>query len=129
VKIPPLIRVPLAVFAILAVMAFLARRQGPPVPQPAVTLSVGERGHLHGDGSSEQLVAADWHTFQAMVQAANTGNTSSQTELTSTGRVWLVPHGTPVQVLAVNGDAAQVRILSGELAGKSGWTAMAFVSP
>ena len=65
-------------------------------------------------------VAVNEGAYDRLVQLATANDTVGIQQLMTNGTVWLVQTGTRVQVIGTDWKRFEVRILSGELAGRSG---------
>jgi len=77
--------------------------------------------------TSETIVGVTQSDFNILIDAAVRKDSSMWLELIRQGRAFIVSAGTKVALLTVKLGVYQVRILSGPMAGFSGWLPREFV--
>lgn len=92
----------------------------------AGTVKVGDIGYLN-NGAKVVLGAVSEEAFDALIKAANAGDTEGYYLMVLQGRVLVIDAGTKVRVLDSSWGAKQVRILEGEYYGVAVWVAMEHV--
>lgn len=89
---------------------------GPPASPSVQALAIGQQGTIDVDLA---VVALDERSLEA-VAAAMTERTGTA-ELVGSGRAFLIPYGTRVEVMERGPKALRVRVLDGPRAGRDGW--------
>jgi hypothetical protein len=92
---------------------------GPPIE--------GQEGKITVSSGPVAIVAADAAAYDAQIADAQTTDTTGLQARLAQGRVFLVPKGTRVLILAVDGSRYQLRVLEGQHAGKTGFVPLTFV--
>lgn len=90
-------------------------------PTPAGNQTAGSDTKLVAPGLDNVPVAVDEKAYEAMMNAAAVKDDQGITNLILAGRVFTVSNSTKVQVISPGFLKAQVRILEGPKAGRSGW--------
>jgi hypothetical protein len=113
----------LAVLIVLLAWYTIAKpSQSRPVATP-VTSNVGQNGRLQNSQAPYVTVMPSQVGLAAVVRASAVGDNAGVTRAASSGVI--VPNGTPVQIIdrdtVENLPARQVRVLSGDYSGQTGW--------
>ena len=91
------------------------------------TLRLGEEGLL---GAQTEFVAVvvDSEALNEMLKHLENDDTTQFNSMLDRGKLFSVKGKTRVKVISIQSDAAQIEILDGDQAGKTGWTSTELIT-
>lgn len=96
-------------------------------PPPSTSVAIGENGYLRSS-ASPIMVPISESAFDRTMKLSVAGDTAGLARMVMAGEILTVDNGTQIKVIDKNFTSTEVRIMSGENAGGSGWVPMEFVS-
>lgn len=115
------------IIAFVVISFFTGNDLNTPTASTKTSLRIGEEGIIHRDGVQKILISIDEVSMEESMKAFMAEDWQGIMELISSGRAFQVNNDTRVKVIDRNIGGRKVRILEGEMHGKSGWISMEFV--
>lgn len=95
--------------------------------QGSSSVSIGEQGKVHVNGSDTILIAVDKDAFDQYMDAAIANDSIGVVDLMSRGKIFPVKNDTKIQVIDASFTTRKVRVMEGEMFGQAGWVPYEFV--
>ena len=112
-----------------AIGVFLSSSPSGNDSSPSTILTVGDKATLYDDQGTPVLVAVDYESLEALINALAADDDYGASELLLTGRLFSVDSGTRVLVTDLALYATEVRILEGPYEGRKVWVVDELLSP
>lgn len=96
-------------------------------PPPSSSAAIGDTAYLR-NSHSPIMVPVDKTAFNRTMQLSVAGDTTGLARMVVAGDILTVDNGTQVKVISKDYTSTEVRIMSGDHIGESGWVPMEFVS-
>lgn len=123
----------LGIAGFIAILFFIGSIGGgsssstPTTPSTSSSAAIGDTAYLRAS-ASPIMVPVDKTAFDRTMQLSVAGDTTGLARMVVAGDILTVDNGTQVKVISKDYTKTEVRIMSGDHTGESGWVPMEFVS-